>query len=169
MDSYVDMTCHNVPGQLLLRRVTSENWHELNQGHWDVLREIVKYEKFPLWIHKFIFLKPKWFDNCDTMPRHIYTKHLHNFPQVLSSYHPLLAVQVSLCLLPLMWPGVTMSLLVLMLKVSGSLALWTWLSVPTLYLLLFVCLQVPVLLSGSTLIPNSCWLELWNSVLWVTN
>jgi hypothetical protein len=51
-----------------------------------------------------------------------------------------------------------MSLLVLMLKVSGSLALWTWLSVLALYLLLLsVCLQVPVLLSGSTLVLDP-WL-----------
>jgi len=50
-----------------------------------------------------------------------------------------------------------MSLLVLMLKVSGSLALWTWLSVLALYLLLPVCLQVPVLLSGSTLVLDP-WL-----------
>ena len=50
-----------------------------------------------------------------------------------------------------------MSLLVLMLKVSGSLALWTCLSVLALYLLLSVCLQVPVLLSGSTLVLDP-WL-----------
>jgi hypothetical protein len=43
-----------------------------------------------------------------------------------------------------------------MLKVSGSLALWTWLSVLALYPLLSVCLQIPVLLSGSTLV-----LDLW--------
>ena len=46
-----------------------------------------------------------------------------------------------------------------MLKVSGSLALWTWLSVLALYLLLSVCLQVSVLLSGSTLVLDP-WL-LW--------
>ena len=47
-----------------------------------------------------------------------------------------------------------------MLKVSGSLALWTWLSVPALFLLLSVCLRVPVLLSGSTLVldPLLHWL-----------
>ncbi|KIM85919.1 hypothetical protein PILCRDRAFT_816491 [Piloderma croceum F 1598] len=48
-----------------------------------------------------------------------------------------------------------------MLKVSGSLALWIWLSVLALYLLLLsVCLQVPVLLSGSTLVldPWLSWL-----------
>src|SRR5882762_3930366 len=67
----------------------------------------------------------------------------------------LLAVQVSLCPLPLVWPGLIHGLLVLMLKVSGTLALW--LSVPALYLLLSVCLQVPVLLSGSTLVLDP-WL-----------
>jgi len=52
-----------------------------------------------------------------------------------------------------------MSLLDLMLKVSGTLALWTWLSVLALYLYLFlsVCLQVPVLLSGFTLVLDP-WL-----------
>ena len=61
---------------------------------------------------------------------------------------------------PFLWPGLSMGLLVLMLKVSGSLALWTWLSVLALYLLLSVCLQVSVLLSGSTLVldPWLSWL-----------
>src|SRR5882762_4028272 len=105
----------------------------------------------------------------------------------LSSFlSPLLAVQVSLCLLPLVWPGLSMSLLVLMLKVSGSLALWTWLSVLALYLLLSVCLQVPLLLSGSTLVLDPWlpwlvrvveqyvvgdWLGLlsgWGALLWYT-
>ena len=47
-----------------------------------------------------------------------------------------------------------------MLKVSGSLALWIWLSVLALYLLLSVCLQVPVLFSGFTLVlyPWLSWL-----------
>jgi len=60
---------------------------------------------------------------------------------------------------PFLWCGLvlSMSLLVLMLKVSGTLALWTWLSVLALYLLLSVCLQVPVLLSGSTLVLDP-WL-----------
>ena len=40
---------------------------------------------------------------------------------------------------------------------SRSLALWTWLSVPALNLLLSVCLQVPVLLSRSTLVLDP-WL-----------
>src|ERR1700679_101495 len=54
---------------------------------------------------------------------------------------------------PLVWPGLSM---VLMLKVSGSLALWTWLSVLALCCCcLSVCLQVPVLLSGSTLVLES--------------
>src|SRR5882762_5244343 len=60
---------------------------------------------------------------------------------------------------PFLWCGLVlpMSLLVLMLKVSGTLALWTWLSVLALYLLLSVCLQVLVLLSGSTLVLDP-WL-----------
>ena len=62
---------------------------------------------------------------------------------------------------PLVWPGLSM---VLMLKVSGSLALWTWWFVLALYLLsvLSACLQVPVLLSGPWFwIPGSPgWLEL---------
>ena len=83
------------------------------------------------------------------MPQHIFTKIFAKFFLLI---HPLLAVQVSLSVC-LLWPG----LLVLMLKVSGSLALWTWLSVPALNLLLSVCLQVPVLLSGSTLVLDP-WL-----------
>src|SRR5882762_5242786 len=60
---------------------------------------------------------------------------------------------------PFLWCGLVLSmcLLVLMLKVSGTLALWTWLSFLALYLLLSVCLQVPVLLSGSTLVLDP-WL-----------
>jgi len=54
---------------------------------------------------------------------------------------------------PLMWPCLSMSLLV-----SGSLALWTWLSVLALYLLLLsVCLEASVLLSGTTLVLDP-WL-----------
>ena len=43
---------------------------------------------------------------------------------------------------------------------SRSLALWTWLSVLALYLLLSVCLQVPVLFHGFTLVldPWIPWL-----------
>ena len=69
--------------------------------------------------------------------------------------HYVLAVQVSLSV-HLLLPG----LLVLMLKVSGSLSLWTWLSVLALYLLLSVCLQVPVLFHGFTLVldPWIPWL-----------
>jgi len=80
-----------------------------------------------------------------------------NFHQVLSSCHPLLlAVQVSLCLLPLVWPG-------LIHESIGPYAqgLWhsgtVWLSVLALYLLLSVCFQVSVLLSGSTLVLDP-WL-----------
>ena len=44
------------------------------------------------------------------------------------------------------------------LLVSGSLALWTWLSVLALYLLLLsVCLEASVLLSGTTLVLDP-WL-----------
>jgi hypothetical protein len=68
--------------------------------------------------------------------------------------HYLLSKSPYVCFL---WCGLSMSLLVLMLKVSGSLALWTCLSVLALYLLLSVCLQVPVLLSGSTLVLDP-WL-----------
>ena len=60
-----------------------------------------------------------------------------------------------------------------MLKVSGSLALWAWLSVPALCLFLSACLQVPVFLSGSTclvLVPKFPWLVEWWSganAMWV--
>ena len=73
---------------------------------------------------------------------------------------------------PLVWPGLSMSLLVLMFKVSGSLALWTWLSVLALHLLLlsaFRSLCCSLDLPWFWIPGSPGWLELWNSMLWVTS
>src|SRR5882762_6619074 len=89
-------------------------------------------------------------------PRHVYTRHLRNFHKffLLVTHYFLLSKSPSV---PFLWCGLvlSMTLLVLMLKVTGTLALWTWLSVLALYLLLSVCLQVPVLLSCSA--PAPVW------------
>jgi hypothetical protein len=113
----------------------------------------VKYKTFPLRIHKIIFWKPKWYD---IMPRHVYQTSskfsLSSFFSSPTTCCPSLPTMSA----PLVWPGLFLSLLVL---ISGSLALWIWLSALALYLLLFVCLQVPVLLSGSVVLdPWLPWL-----------
>src|SRR5882762_2693561 len=71
-------------------------------------------------------------------PRHVYTRHLRNFHKffLLVTHYCLLSKSPSV---PFLWCGLVLSmiLLVLMLKVSGTLALWTWVSFLALYL---VCL-----------------------------
>ena len=107
--------------------------------HWGLLREILKYETFPLQIHKTKMVR-QWQCTC-------HGKYIPDIFKIFAKFfllitHYLLSKS----------PSLSASFgLVYWFLYSRSLALWTWLSVLALYLLLSVCLQLPVLLSGSTL------------------
>ena len=47
--------------------------------HWILSWKPHKAVIFELWIHKTKFMKPKWYNNQDTTPQHVYTRHLQNF------------------------------------------------------------------------------------------
>jgi len=158
-------TRSNLHGMIIKQQVKIDTSQiEAIEAHRGLSREIVKYKTFPLWIHKIIFSKPKWYDSCGGT----YIPYIFKiFPQFFLVTHYLLSKPPYVCFL---WCGLVYPWVYWFLC-SRSLALWHCGPGCLLLLCTCCCLSAFRSLFCSLDLPwfwipgSPGWLELWNSML----
>jgi len=124
--------------------------------------------RFPLRIHKSKFTKTKMVRQLRSAMRRRHGMYISDIFKNFAKFFLLFTHYFLLSEFPLSVSfGVAWSLPLPIGSYALALALWSWLSVLALCLLLSVCLQVPVLPSGSTLVlvPWFPWLVKWCSII----